>query len=96
MAHDPGLKLAYSGEYRAPCVWVDDNRVHLITADELLAFAEEGGAKYEEGHDEWSYVVYFSHRWPELYTASALRRDRRLGAARRGPPGEWRAKEEAR
>jgi hypothetical protein len=80
---DPGLTLCYSGEYEAPCVCVDDNRVHLITADELIAFAEEGGAKVEEEPGRWAYVVYFSHRWPELYTESALQRDRKLGCYRR-------------
>ncbi len=63
------MKVISALQYRTACIQLHSND----NIEEVMEFAKEQGAEYEEGPGEYAFVVEFPGRWPELYTERALR-----------------------
>jgi hypothetical protein len=64
------VKLGFAEQYGKPCVILELG--DAVT--DVIEYAEENGAKFCEGPNEWAYVVQFRGRPKELYSESGLRR----------------------
>jgi len=63
------MRNIFASQYGTACIQLhkgDD-------IEEVIEFAKEQGAQYEEEPNDWVFVVEFPDRFPELYTERALR-----------------------
>ena len=63
------MRQISASQYGTACVQLHEGD----DVDEVIEFAEEQGAMYEEEPGDWTYVIEFPGRFPELYTERALR-----------------------
>ena len=63
------MKQIEALQYGTACIQLHEGD----DVEEVIEFAEEQGAMYEEEPDDRLYVVEFPGRFPELYTERALR-----------------------
>jgi hypothetical protein len=70
------MRETHAKQYGCPCVTIDEpgEGETLPTADELIAYADEIGARHQPEPGEPQFVVQFPGRPQELYTRNAVMR----------------------
>ncbi len=63
------MRQIFASQYGTACIQLHEGD----DFDEVIEFAKEQGAIYEEEPNDWVYVFEFPGRFPELYTNRALK-----------------------